>query len=407
MIKVKSWKIADKLFPYAVFILFLLSFLFSPYETFFLYVLSLGVIFNLYKKINYFYFLAILGISVFFIININWNYFYSIKNTLNLVASLFGLMGWYALFKDRSSDYELPLIQFRNLVVFATILAIPWLAPFLVNVDIYQLNGYFSEFLSIYSVNSYKHSMSILMTMLFILSFHMAFIRKKISVFPLFNVISLVFLLPFILSSRSIIFGIFISIVFYFIRKVKGHIVLATLAFLVLQIGVFYFSLNLEYGDLDGFRDVMYPSAAHFSLDNILGSGSFSGSEYLRSGFKSDTSLVVNDYLHVMKDMNFVGFESGFFTLLFNHGWFFGNLLFLIMFIFLETIKYDNKSSIEFAVINSMKIMFFGSFFSFHLFQPYFFGMIFLFIFMKANSILVQGKAGKPKSLKNNSGQCK
>ena len=77
MIKVKSWKIADKLFPYAVFILFLLSFLFSPYETFFLYVLSLGVIFNLYKKINYFYFLAILGISVFFIININLNYFYS------------------------------------------------------------------------------------------------------------------------------------------------------------------------------------------------------------------------------------------------------------------------------------------------------------------------------------------
>lgn len=397
MIKIKSWKIADSLFPYTVFILFLLSFLFSPYETFFLYILSLGVIFNLYKKINYFYFLAILGISVFFILNINLNYFYSIKNTLNFVVSSFGLMGWYALFKDGSANYELPLIQFRNLVVFAIILTIPWLAPFLVNVNVHQLNGFFSEFLFIYGVNSYKHSMSILMTMLFILSFYMAFIQKKISVFPLFNVISLVFLFPFILSSRSMIFGIFISIVFYFVRKVKGGIVLATLVFLVLQIGVFYFSLNLEYGDIDGFRDVMYPSAAHFSLDNMLGSGSFSGSEYLRYGFKSDTSLVANDYLNVMKDMNFVGFESSFFTLIFNHGWFFGNLLFLIMFIFLEVVKSDNRSSIEFAVINSLKIMFFGSFFSLHIFQPYFFGMLFLFVFIKANSILPQDKAGKLK----------
>ena len=360
-----------------------LSFIFSPIDTIFLSLLVSGIIFIFYEKFSVFALFFILIASIFFIININFNYFYSFKNTFNLVCCLIGLLGWYVKIKSFKNYSELPLVTFRNILIIMIIFSIPKFFIFS-DSDGDRLNGIFAQFLNEYSIDSFKHSMSILFVLFLILSFHKVFSEIN-NLARLFNLFCCLLLFPFVLSSRSIIFAIIVSLIFFLLKKFRGHRILVPFAFAVLQFGVFYFSLDLEYGDLDGFRDVMYPAAAQFSLDNLLGAGSFAGSEYLRSGFSSDLSLVPNTVLYSLKQRNIVGFESGFFTLIFNHGVIFGNLLFFIFFVIIERVKYDSGDCIEFATANTLKIMFLASFFSFHLFQPYFYGIVLLFLWIKAN----------------------
>lgn len=377
-----------------------LSFLFSPYSDVFLYFLSSGIIFLFYKKFSFSILIVILSFLFFFIININLNYYYSFKNTLNLGISLFGLLGWYVKFKSFKYHPKLPLVGFRNILIIMIILTLPDLLQFLDQKGD-RLNGMFAKFLDIYSINSYKHSLSILFSMFFLLSYHKMFSEINIHA-RIFNFFCCLLLFLFLLSSRSIIFALIVSSMFFLCKKFRGHHILVPFAFTVLQFGVFYFSFFLEYGDLDGFRDVMYPAASQFSLDNFLGSGSFSGSEYLRFGFSSDPSLVPNTSLYILKQRNIVGFESSFFALIFDYGFIFGNLLFFIFFVMIEGVKYDPRDSIEFAVANSLKIIFLASFFSFHLFQPYFYGMVLLFLLIKANKKPLTISMIDKQNIKNN-----
>jgi len=301
--------------------------------------------------------------------------------------SLFGLLGWYV--KIRSFKYypKLPLVAFRNILIIMIILTLPNLLIFLDSIGDQlnkNLNGMFAQFLRLNSINSFKHSLSIMFVMFFLLSFHKIFseINTRARVF---NFFCCLLLFPFLLSSRSVIFALIVCSIFFLCKKFRQGYILVPFTFAVLQFGVFYSSLFLEYGNLDGFRDVMYPAASQFSLDNLLGAGSFAGSEYMRSGFSSDLGLVPNNNLYNLKQRNIVGFESSFFTLILNHGVIFGNLLFFIFFVMIKRVKYDSGDCIEFAVANSLKIMFLASFFSFHLFQPYFYGMVLLFLWIKAN----------------------